>query len=99
MCKFIALVALLLEIEEGFCGAFEFVEKSVLVLFVVPNILLKILGMFILPMLQWSARLFLLICLASLENLLPVLVYDFKLRNICFRVVVNGAVLKYCTSS
>ena len=33
------------------CGAFEFVEKSVLVLFVVPNIWLKILGMFILPML------------------------------------------------
>ena len=32
-------------------------------------------------------------------NLLPVLACDFKLRNICFRVVVNGAVLKYSTSS
>ena len=32
-------------------------------------------------------------------NLLPVLVYNFKLRNICLRLVVNGAVLKYCTSS
>ena len=53
-------MALLLGIEEGFCGAFEFDEKSVLVLFVVPNIWLKILGMFILPMLQLSAGLFLL---------------------------------------
>ena len=32
-------------------------------------------------------------------NLLPVLVCDFELGNICFRVVVNGAVLEYCTSS
>ena len=50
-------MALLLGIIEGFCGAFEFDEKSVLVLFVVPNIWLKIVGIFILPMLQLSARL------------------------------------------
>ena len=58
--------------------------------------------MFILPMLWLSAGLFLLICiasLASLGNVLPVLMYDFKLRNIHFMVVVNGAVLKYCASS
>ena len=55
-----ALVAFLLEIEDGFCGAFEFVKKSAVVLFVVPSIWLKILGMLILPMLQLSARLILL---------------------------------------
>ena len=31
-------------------------------------------------------------------TLLPLL-SDFKLKNICFRVVVNGAVLQYCASS
>ena len=40
-----------------------------LVLFVVPNIWFKSLGMFILPMLQLSAGLCLLICIASLASL------------------------------
>ena len=47
LCKFIALIALLLDLEEGFFWAVAFVETSVLMLYVVHNIRLKILGMFI----------------------------------------------------
>ena len=64
-------------------------------LYVVPNTWLKILGMFIIPILQLSAGTFLLICIASLasKNLLPVLVYGYKLRDVGFRVVVGCAML------
>ena len=49
--------------ERSFCWALEFVETSALVLCIVPDIWLKILGMFNLPMLQLSEGLFLLICM------------------------------------
>ena len=38
LCKFTALVALLMEVVEGFCGILEFVEKSVLVVLFVSKI-------------------------------------------------------------
>ena len=68
-CLIYSPVALLLELEEGFCLALAFVETLVLLLHVVSNIWLKILGMFILPILQLSAGLFLLICMAYLASL------------------------------
>ena len=43
LCKLIALVALLLEQEEGFCWKVAFVETFVLIVYVVPNLWLKIL--------------------------------------------------------
>ena len=68
MLKFIALVVLLLEMEEGFYWALEFLETSALMLYAVPIIWLMILGMFIIPILQLSAGLFLLTCKPSLAS-------------------------------
>ena len=63
-----ALVALLLELAVGLGWLSEFVESSALELLSVFKIWLKILGMFILPILQLHAGLFLLIYIASLET-------------------------------
>ena len=63
-----AQVALLLELAEGLGWILEFVESSAVELLSVFKIWLKILGMFILPILQYSAGLFLLMCIASLET-------------------------------
>ena len=72
--------------------------KCALVLCVVPNIWLKISRMFnLLPILQLRSGFLLLFCMAS-GNLLPVQVYNFKLGNISFRVVVGCAVMEYCAS-
>ena len=64
-----ALVALLLELAVELGWLLEFVESSVLELLSVFQIWLKILGMFILHILQLSAGLFLLMCIASLASL------------------------------
>ena len=66
--KFVALVALLLELAVELGWLLEFVESSVLELSVF-QIWLKILGMFILHILQLSAGMFLLMCIASLASL------------------------------
>ena len=57
-------MALLLELAVGLGWLLEFVESSRLELLSVFKIWLKILGMFILPILQLSAGLFLLTCIA-----------------------------------
>ena len=64
-----ALVALLLELAVELGWLLEFVESSVLELLSVFQIWLKILGMFILHILQLSAGLFLLMCIAPLASL------------------------------
>ena len=64
-----ALVALLLELAVGLVWLLEFVESSVIELLSVFKIWLKILGMFILPILWLSAGLFLSTCIASLASL------------------------------
>ena len=68
-CRFITLVALMLEEGLLLFWSFGFVETSTLVLYNVPKIWLKILGMFIWPMLWLSAGLFFLTCMASLASL------------------------------
>ena len=64
-----ALVALLLELTVGLGWLLEFVKSSAFELLSVFKIWLKILGMFILPILQLSTRLFLLLCIACLASL------------------------------
>ena len=80
-------------------GHLGFGKKSVLVLFVMPLIkdfrncssFYVAIECSIVPSFMYSFTGF-------SGDLLCVLVYDFKLKNICFRMVVNGAVLKHCAS-
>ena len=62
-------MALLLELAVRLCWLLKFVESSAFNLLSMFQIWLKNLGMFILPILQLSAGLFLLMCIASLAFL------------------------------
>ena len=82
----------------GFGGIFGFVQMHVLELLVAPSNLLKMFGMYILPILWLSAGLVLLMCIASLASL-GILINDFKRWYVCFGVVMGRTMLVDATGS